>query len=116
MSKPKVPGGKTKQSRHLKSYVREVDRGTKSRPLVDRIIAGAIFQLESRPTIHYILGGSFDDRYQSKCQQKKLLRVATVKTRANVVHTGGSHEEAKPIDGPISFPLVNPNRVIVPSL
>ena len=26
----------------------------------------------------------------------------------------GGHEETKPIDGPISFPLVNPNRIIVP--
>ena len=27
---------------------------------------------------------------------------------------GGIREETKPIDGPISFPPVNPNRVIVP--
>ena len=27
---------------------------------------------------------------------------------------GGNREETKPIDGHISFPLVNPNRVIVP--
>ena len=26
----------------------------------------------------------------------------------------GKHEETKPIDGPISFPPVNPNKVIVP--
>ena len=26
----------------------------------------------------------------------------------------GRHEETKPIDGPISFPQVNPNRIIVP--
>ena len=32
----------------------------------------------------------------------------------NVVYTSGSREETKPIDDPISFPPVNPNRVIVP--
>ena len=37
-----------------------------------------------------------------------------VKSRVNVIHTSGSREETKPIDGPISFSPVNPNRVIVP--
>ena len=36
------------------------------------------------------------------------------KASVNAVHTRGSREETKPIDSPISFPLVNPNRVIVP--
>ena len=69
---------------------------------------------ESSPAINYILGGPLDDQYQSKRQQKKLLRAATVKARVNAVHTSGSREEIEPIDGPISFSPVNPNRVIVP--
>ena len=32
----------------------------------------------------------------------------------NYVHIERSQGEAEPIDGPISFPPVNPNRVIVP--
>ena len=40
--------------------------------------------------------------------------MTTVKAQVNVINTGGSSEETKPIDGPISFPPVNPNRVIVP--
>ena len=32
----------------------------------------------------------------------------------NAIHTKGRHEEAKQIDGPISFPPVNPNRINVP--
>ena len=32
----------------------------------------------------------------------------------NSIHIESSQGEAKPIDGPISFPSVNPNRVIVP--
>ena len=37
-----------------------------------------------------------------------------VKAWVNTIHTSGSREEPKPIDDHISFPLVNPNRVIVP--
>ena len=37
-----------------------------------------------------------------------------VKARVNTVHTWGSREKTKPINGPISFPPVNPNRVIMP--
>ena len=99
---------------HLKRYVKEVDRRAESVPTADKITTGEAAPSESRPTINYILGGPFDDQYQSKRQQKKLLRVATVKTRVNTIHTGDSREETKLIDGPISFPPVNPNRVIVP--
>ena len=68
---------------------------------------------EPRPAINYILGGPLDDQYQSKRQQMKLLREATVKARVSALHTSGSREETKPIDG-ISCPPINPNRVIVP--
>ena len=54
-----------------------------------------------------------DDRYQSKRQQKKLIRAATVKAKVIVVHTE-SGQESEPIDGPISFAPINPNKVIVP--
>ena len=39
---------------------------------------------------------------------------ATIKARVNAIHPGGSHAETESVDGPISFPSVNPNRVIVP--
>ena len=32
----------------------------------------------------------------------------------NAIHTGRNREETKSIDGPMSFPPVNPNRVVVP--
>ena len=32
----------------------------------------------------------------------------------NPNHKGSNHVETEPIDGPISFPPVNPNRVIMP--
>ena len=99
---------------HLRRYVREVDYEVEFGRLADRITTGAATPSESRLAINYILGGPFDDQYQLKRQQKKLLRVATIKARVNAIHTGGICEETKPIDGLISFHMVNPNRVIVP--
>ena len=32
----------------------------------------------------------------------------------NAIHTEGSHAKTKPIEGPISFSPINPNRIIVP--
>ena len=114
MSEPKILGAKTDQVRHLRMYVKEVDHREESGQATNRITAKATIPSESRPTINYILGGPFDDQYKSKCQQKRLLRAATVKARVNAIHTEGSHEETKPIDDPISFPPVNRNRIIVP--
>ena len=99
---------------HLRRYVREVNRRAESRPLEDRITTGATAPSETISAINYILGGPSDDHYQSKYQQRKLLRVATVKALVNAIHTGGTREETKPIDDLISFPSINPNRVIVP--
>ena len=99
---------------HLRRYVREVDRGAESRPPAYRITSSTAVPSKSRLAINYKLGGPSNDQYQSKHQQKKLLRVATVKARVNSIHTRGSRKETKPIDGPISFPPVNQNRVIMP--
>ena len=96
---------------HLIRYVKEVDYGAESGPLVDN---QHDWPIKSRLAINYIQGGPSDDQYQWKCQQKKLLRASIVKVGVNVIHKGGSREETKPIDGPISFPPVNRNRVIVP--
>ena len=79
-----------------------------------RIIASSAAPSEPRPTINYILGGPADDWYQSKCQQKKLVKAVIVKARVNVVHTKSNQGEVEPIDDPISFPSVNPNKVIEP--
>ena len=99
---------------HLRRYVREVNPGVEFMPIANRITAYAVAPSKSILAINYILRGPFDDQYQSKSQQKKLLGAATVKTRVNAVHTGGSREETKLIDGPISFSPLNPNRDIMP--
>ena len=42
------------------------------------------------------------------------MRAATIKAKVNAIHIEGSHEETKPMADPISFPHVNPNKIIVP--
>ena len=42
------------------------------------------------------------------------MRVATVHVRVNAIHAEGRHEETNQIDVPISFPHINPNKIIVP--
>ena len=102
------------KSRHLRRYIREVDYEEESTLAIGKITTGAIAPLEPRAAINYILGGPLDDQYQSKHQQNKLLREATVKAQVNVVQTSDSQEDTKLIDGPISFSPVKPNRVIIP--
>ena len=72
---------------HLRRYLRDAEQGVESGQHTGRITAIPTVQLEPRPTINYILGGPTDDRYQSKRQQKKLVRAATIKARVNAVHT-----------------------------
>ena len=98
---------------HLRRYIKEIDQGEEPRQVADKITVSAVAPPESRPAINYILGSPSNYQYQSKSQQKKLLRAATIKARVNAIHTEGSNVETKPIDGPISFPPVNPNRVIM---
>ena len=78
---------------HLKKYIREIDYGVESGQVADRVTIVATTLSESRPTINYILGGTSDDQYQLKRQQKNLLRVATVKAWINDVHLEGKHKK-----------------------
>ena len=56
------------KARHLRRYVREVDRRAESRPPTDRTTIGTAVPLESKLAINYILGGPSNDQYQSKRQ------------------------------------------------
>ena len=98
---------------HLRRYLRDAEQGVESGQPTSRITTSPTVQLEPRLTINYILGDPKDDRYQSKCQRKKLVRASTVNARVNVVHTE-SGQEAEPIDDPISFAQINLNKVIIP--
>ena len=43
-----------------------------------------------------------------------MLRTASVRARVNTINNQGSAPAAQPVDGPISFPPINPTRVITP--
>ena len=43
-----------------------------------------------------------------------MLRTASVRARINATSHQGSAPAAQPVDGPISFPPINPTRVITP--
>ena len=98
---------------HLKRYVREMVREAEASPVVERIAASAELPLEPRPTINYILGGPIDNQYQSKRQKRRLLRAATTWARVNTIHAPDNSKAIQPIDDPISFPPVNPSKVIL---
>ena len=99
---------------HLRRFIREPARGTGTTLTTDRAIAANEHPLESRPTINFVLGGPIDDQYRSKRQRRKMLRAASVRARVNTIGTPKSSTTVQLIDGPISFPSINPARVITP--
>ena len=99
---------------HLRRFIREPSHRTETSLVADRAIVATEHPSELRPTINYVLGGPIDDQYQSKKQRRKMLRATTVRARVNTIRTLESSTTIKPIDGPISFPPINPTRVITP--
>ena len=59
-------------------------------------------------------GGPVDSQYQSKKQQRRMLRAASVRARVNTISNWGDVPAVMPVDSPISFPPINPTRVITP--
>ena len=99
---------------HLRQYLREPTRGATAAPTTDRAVAEIEHALEPRSTINYILRGLADSQYQSKKQRRRTLRTASVRARVNTINNQGNTPAAQPVDGPISFPPINPTRVIRP--
>ena len=99
---------------HLKSYIRVSARLAKTAPVAERIATSSKLPSEPRPTINYILGGLADDQYQSKRQRKNLLQVATFRARANTISTPNNSRSIQSVDDLISFPPINPSKVITP--
>ena len=99
---------------HLRWYLKEPTRGTTAAPTADRAVADIKHAPEPRSTINFILGGSTDSQYQSKKQRRRMLQAASVIARVNTVSDRGDIIVVLPVDGPISFPPINPTRVITP--
>ena len=99
---------------HLRRYLREPTRGVATAT----IAGGAVVEIEQAPgprlTINFILGGPTDNKYQSKKQRRRMLRAASVRARVNTISDRGDVPAVLPVDSPISFPPINPTRVITP--
>ena len=99
---------------HLRRYLREPTQGA----AVATTVGEAVTEIEQapgpRPTINFILGGPADNQYQSKKQRRRMLRTASVRARVNTISDRGDVPAVLPVDGPISFPPINPTRVITP--
>ena len=112
MSKLKILVARLIRVDHLRRYFQETISRAEVALAVERIAASLKLPPEPQPTINYIPSGPVDDQYQSKHQNRRLLRAATARARVNTIHILDSSRAIQPIDGPISFPYVNPSRVI----
>ena len=99
---------------HLRRYIREPTCGVATAPTADRVVVDIEHALGPRPAINFILGGPTDSQYQSKEHSRKMFRTASVRARVNTVSTRKNTTAAQPVDGSISFPSINPTRVITP--
>ena len=99
---------------HLRRYLRDPTREATVAPTANRAITEIELTREPRPTINFILGGPTDNQYQSKKQRRRMLRAASVRARINTISNQGDVPAVLPVDDPISFPPINPTRVITP--
>ena len=98
---------------HLKWYLREPTRGPTAAPTVDRAVADIEHASRPRPTINFILGG---------CRQTISIQETIDKNAPSGIGQSQSKHSQRPgditavlqVDGPISFPPINPTRVITP--
>ena len=91
---------------YLRRYIREPTRGAAVAPTTERVIVGTEHASGPRLAINFILGGLTDSQYQFKKQRRKILRPVAPKRT--------SQQFSQSVDGPISFPPINPTRVITP--
>ena len=91
---------------HLRRYLREPTRGVIAAPTTDRTVVDIEHASGPPSTINFILGGPADSQYQSKKQQRRMLRAASVRARVNTVCNRGDITAVLPVSGP--------TRVITP--
>ena len=102
------------RSGHLRRYIREPISGVTTTPMADTVIVETKHASRPRQTINFILGEPVDNQYQSKKQRRKMLRKASVRAKVNTVNAQENIIAVQPVDGPISFPPINPTWVITP--
>ena len=102
------------RAKHLRRFIREPTHTAKTTLASNRAVVTPEHSSEPRPTINFILGGPVDDQYQSKRQRQKMPRAASIRVRINTINTLESSTALQPIDGLVSFPPIDPTRIITP--
>lgn len=67
-----------------------------------------------RAVINYIHGGPVDNKPQSKKQKQRSVHAAFVREQVSTVQCTFTYYNVRPINGPITFPLIDSNRMILP--
>ena len=99
---------------HFRRYLQEPINGVVIAPTADIVIADTEHASGPRQTINFILGGPADSQYQFKKKRRKMLHAASVRARVNTVRAQEIITAVQPVDDPLSFPPINPTRVIIP--
>ena len=97
---------------HLKQYLRSEARVRDTPQNRDSRTTRA--PVAPKAIINYIHGGPLDEKYNSKRKRQRLLRAASVRECINSIWPGITSENARPIDGTIIFPPVDPTRILQP--
>ncbi|RVW72070.1 hypothetical protein CK203_054794 [Vitis vinifera] len=67
-----------------------------------------------KAVINYIHGGPLDEEYNSRRKKQRLPLATSLCERINSVRLGLTDGSARPIDGTIVFPPVDPTRILQP--
>ena len=102
------------RAEHLRRYLREPINGVAAAPTADTVIADTEHASGPRQAINFILGGLVDSQYQSKKKRRKMLCTTSFRAKVNIVRAQEIITAVQPVDGPVSFPPINPTRVITP--
>ena len=97
---------------HLKQYIRSEARGGKTSQ--SRVSEAPRASIAPRAVINYIYGGPLDEKYDFKRKRQRLLQAASVHERVNSIRPRLTDGSARPIDGTIIFPSVDPIRILQP--
>ena len=97
---------------HLKQYIRlERRHGDAARSSANTTPTTLV---APKAIINYIHGWSIDEKYNSKWKIQRLLQASFVRERVSSIQPGLTNGGMRPIDGVITFPPVDPNRVLQP--
>ena len=95
---------------HLKQYIRTTGRQRET--MKEVAIQALASPVAPKVVINYIHGSPVDDRHSSKWQRRRLLCITSIRERVNSIKHNFSEGNVRPIDGIVTFPPVDANRIL----